>query len=649
MKLNQIKDHLSHPLFKNLSDDEIDQLSKIAELKHFKKSQILIEEGEENFFVYIIVSGTVSVTRKDETLKRVITLATLGEKSLVGEISIITRKPKAATVTALLDTEAIKFDFSQIETLANWQKIADKLLRNLADEMAKKLVYSPIKQEMAGVIEEEYIFDDRYTEVPSSILLLFGWKWKDIINEIPFLASHGYDAIKIFPPQEFSVLKGRPWYELYQPVSYKLSSFYGTEEDFRAMVDICHTYGIKVYADLVMNHMAEYPLSEMEHVGTNGTKFGKYHYGPLNNDGDFFEYDDFYHFGSKENKVIEMEDYSTFDKTWRVEHFDLNYLPKLNFYSQHVIEVLRKYVNYLLFLGVDGFRIDAAKHISTDVLNKIFRGLKTRNGLNPFIYLEYYANFPAAIDPYSFMEKYFKIGYVTSFNYGEYLTDAIIGRNNNLGKLLEFSFGSSWVRFPENRAVVLVDNHDTERAMPHMLNYKNSRNNAYVLSYIFMLAWSFGIPKVMSSFHFKNFADSIPETSVWQKDHNTCFDKNCPWVCQHRWRAIANMVLFRKKMQEAKGISHVWANKNQIAFARSYQKEKEYVAAKGFVVINNSPEKLERKFETGLPAGEYFDLISSELIEGKMVGNTITVEDYGFAEIEVKPFDAVVICIDFAL
>jgi alpha-amylase len=646
-KITEILSHLSHQLFRNLTTEELNQIATIAELKYYKKGDILIHEGEESLFVYIIIDGTVSVTRKDETLKKVIELATLGPKSLVGEISVITRKPKTATITALVDVDALQIDFSKIETLDNSHQIYAKLLGNLADEMAKKLVFAPEKQIVANA-EEEYVFDERYTEVPNSILLLFGWKWKDIIYEIPFLAAHGYDAIKVFPPQEFAVLDDHPWYEIYQPVSYKLSSFYGAEEDFVAMVDIAHTYGIKVYVDLVMNHMAEFPLHKTECVGTNGTKFEKYHYGPLNSDDDFYEYDDFYHFGGEENKVIEMEDYSAFDKSWRVEHFDLNYLPKLNFYKSHVIEVLKKYVNHLLYLGVDGFRIDAAKHISADALAKILQGLKTRTGLNPFIYLEYYANFPAGIDPYSFMDKYFKIGYVTAFTYGDYLTDAINSKNNNLENLIRYSFGSSWVHFPENRTIVLLDNHDTERAMPHILNYKCSDNNAYVLAYIFMLAWPFGIPKIMSSFRFNGFNDPIPPTQIWQDGRNTCFDGDSPWVCQHRWRAVSNMVLFRKKMQDAKGISHVWANKNQVAFARTYQKPKEYVATAGFVVINNSSEKLQHRFETGLPAGKYFNIVICDLVEGKMIGPTIKVEDYGFADIVVDPYDAVVIGIDFA-
>lgn len=211
---------------------------------------------------------------------------------------------------------------------------------------------------------------------------------------------------------------------------------------------------------------------------------------------------------------------------------------------------------------------------------------------------------------------------------------------------MEYSFGSSWIHYPENRTVVVIDNHDTERMMPSMLNYKHSQNNAYVLAYIFMLAWPFGIPKVMSSFRFTKQDYPIPSSLVWQNGRCTCFDTNSPWVAQHRWRAIANMVIFHHKTKGAPGVSHLWTNGNQIAFSRVYQKPKEYLAAVGFIVINATEKPLNRRFETGLPDGKYYNLITSQLTAGAMRGLTVTVENYGFATIEVPPFDALVIAID---
>jgi alpha-amylase len=603
--------------------------------------------------IYIILSGSVKVTRTEGEgeNKKEIQLATLSSESVIGEISVLTGRQRSANVTALVETTALRLNIEEIESRDDTKPIHKKLLGNLAEELSKKLIYAEnkvVQFDKTAEVETEAP-DDELMHVPSTILALFGWKWLDIMYEAPFLAHHGYDAIKISPPQEHVVRTGNPWWCIYQPVTYQLDRSYGTEEDFVKMIDLCHSFNIKVYVDLLLNHMAEYSEAEKTHVGSNGNTFSKDHYGPLNKDNDYYEYDDFYHFAEDKTKNLQVtdEDYSKLERFWHLEHFDLLNLPKLNLDSPRVIEVMRKYVKYLLSLGVDGFRIDAAKHLKVSAVEKILKDLRTKEGLKPFIYQEYYVGLPIGIDVYGYMEKYFRIGYVTSFNYGAFLADALRGKNNNLQKLVEFSFGSSWLHYPENRAVVVIDNHDTERMMPTIPNYKSTENNEYTLAYIFMLAWPFGIPKIMSSFRFSGMDDAVPEKSIWNNGSNTCFDKDSPWVCQHRWNAICNMVLFRQKTKKAKGITHTWANGNQIAFSRSHQKSGKYIISVGFVVINATEKTLKRKFETGLPDGEYYNLITSKLVMEEMQGETVEIKNYGFAEIEVKPYDAVCLCVNF--
>lgn len=648
MSIN-ILSKLTHPIFKDFTLSELDNVLKVAKMGVFPAGATLIREGELSQVIYVILDGKVEVTKEGDLKDKLIHLATLGSDNVLGEISVLTGKPRTATVTALNETTALTLDIVALGDKPETKELHAKLLKNLVEELSRKVIYTDGRVvEYDDAHKQPELEEDTSITSPNTILVLFDWKWSDILYEVPFLAQHGYDAIKISPPQEFVIRVGRPWWEAYQPVTYNLSQFYGSEEEFRTMIDFCHNFNIKVYADLVMNHMADYCEAEPEHRGTNGHTFSKYHYGPLNSDNDFYEFDDFYHFAAEGNLQTSDEDYTKLERTWHLEHYDLLQLPKLNLDKPHVIAVLRKYVKYLLDCGIDGFRIDAAKHLRIPGVEKVLDGLRTQDGLKPFIYMEYYVGgLPAGVDVYSYMDKYFKVGYVTAFNYGDFLSDAVRGKNNSLQKLIEYNFGSSWVHYPENRAVVVLDNHDTERMMPNILSYKNSHNNAYVLAYIFMLAWPFGIPKIMSSFRFSGKDDAVPLSPVWQNGHNTVLDPNSPWVGQHHWNAIANMVLFRNKTKKAKGITHVWVNGNQVAFAKSYQKAHEFVAALGFVVINNSDKPLKRKFETGLPAGKYFNLIASQITEGKMQGQTVQVENYGLAEIEVKPYDAVVIGLDF--
>jgi len=95
------------------------------------------------------------------------------------------------------------------------------------------------------------------------IVELFGWPYDDIAKECAFLGKAGWMGVKIWPPTEHvwgshyyePDNQFRPWYLLYQPVSYRLHSRMGTRAQLRAMIQTCRTAGVRVYADAVINHM----------------------------------------------------------------------------------------------------------------------------------------------------------------------------------------------------------------------------------------------------------------------------------------------------------------------------------------------------------------------------------------------------------
>jgi len=52
------------------------------------------------------------------------------------------------------------------------------------------------------------------------------------------------------------VKDSRPWWERYQPISYKLVTRSGNEEQFASMVRRCNNAGVRTYVDVIFNHMA---------------------------------------------------------------------------------------------------------------------------------------------------------------------------------------------------------------------------------------------------------------------------------------------------------------------------------------------------------------------------------------------------------
>jgi alpha-amylase len=105
----------------------------------------------------------------------------------------------------------------------------------------------------------------------SVMVHLFEWKWSDIAAECErFLGPRGFAGIQISPPQEHPNINNpfRPWWQRYQPVSYKLVSRSGDENALRNMIERCNVAGVRIYVDAVINHM-----SATSGVGTAGSQF----------------------------------------------------------------------------------------------------------------------------------------------------------------------------------------------------------------------------------------------------------------------------------------------------------------------------------------------------------------------------------------
>jgi len=63
---------------------------------------------------------------------------------------------------------------------------------------------------------------------------LFEWRWDDIAKECEtFLGPKGFAAVQISPPNEHRVVAPvYPWWQRYQPVSYRLVSRSGDRAQF---------------------------------------------------------------------------------------------------------------------------------------------------------------------------------------------------------------------------------------------------------------------------------------------------------------------------------------------------------------------------------------------------------------------------------
>lgn len=194
------------------------------------------------------------------------------------------------------------------------------------------------------------------------------------------------------------------------------------------------------------------------------------------------------------------------------------------------------------------------------------------------------------------------------------------------------NWGPAWGFLPSNEALVFVDNHDNQRGHgaggDDILTYKNPKQ--YKMATAFMLAHSYGIARVMSSFSFTN-TDAGPPADGSGNIVSPTFnaDGSCSggWVCEHRWRQIKNMIGFRNAVAGT-SIANWWDNgSNQIAFSRGN---------KGFIAFNNQGSNLNQSLNTGLPAGTYCDIISGSKSGSSCTGTSVVVNASGVATITIN-------------
>ncbi|WP_406493673.1 alpha-amylase family glycosyl hydrolase [Streptomyces sp. NBC_00846] len=400
--------------------------------------------------------------------------------------------------------------------------------------------------------------------------VLFEWKFDSVAKACTdSLGPAGYGYVQVSPPQEH--IQGSQWWTSYQPVSYKIAGRLGDRASFAAMVGTCHSAGVKVVADSVINHM-----SAGSGTGTGGSSYTKYNYPGV------------YSAADMDDCTAQISNYQ--DRA-NVQNCELVGLADLDTGEEYVRGRIAAYLDDLLSLGVDGFRIDAAKHMPAADL----AGIKSRLS-NPNVYWKQEAIYGAgeAVQP----DEYTGTGDVQEFRYARSLKQVF--NNENLAHLK--NFGEGWGFMPSSKAAVFVDNHDTERG-GDTLNYKDGAG--YTLASVFMLAWPYGSPDVHSGYEWTD-KDAGPPNGGTVK---ACYSDG--WKCQHAWREISSMVGFRNTAR-GESVTDWWDNGgDRIAFGRG---------AKAYVAINHEGSSLTRTFQTSLPAGDYCDIQS---------GNGVSVDGSG--------------------
>jgi hypothetical protein len=121
------------PLFETMSDEERKAVVEVMELEQFSEGDVVIAEGEPGSALYVIVSGAMKVYGKGPRGDSVY-LANLGEGDFFGEVSVLTGKPRTATITAAQRSELLRLDKEKLDEIVG----RHPRVKNVLEDFYKK-------------------------------------------------------------------------------------------------------------------------------------------------------------------------------------------------------------------------------------------------------------------------------------------------------------------------------------------------------------------------------------------------------------------------------------------------------------------------------------------------------------------------------
>lgn len=181
-------------------------------LKNYEPGETVIEEGTKGTSAFVVLSGAVEVLKRSG--KTEVSVATLGEGQVFGEMGLIEDKPRSATVKAITELkvrEINRDDFNELlktkpsmlipimkSLFERLRQASDRLAEMSADLGAGKKGERTFEVIMSGQTSEaRKVLDDR----------------KLLITKFPFLIGRAYKSADadVFYNNDFFIFEHKPF------------------------------------------------------------------------------------------------------------------------------------------------------------------------------------------------------------------------------------------------------------------------------------------------------------------------------------------------------------------------------------------------------------------------------------------------------
>lgn len=278
-----------------------------------------------------------------------------------------------------------------------------------------------------------------------------------VSQKVSYLKDLGIDTIWFLP---FNKAKSYHGYDIED--YYDVEPDYGAIADLDNMIKILNENGIKVVMDLVVNHTSDTHPWFLDAVeNTTSSRYWSYYIMSLTQPSNTNHWH--WKINSKGQKV------------WYFGLFDSS-MPDLNYENPKVLEEVKRIIDFWIIMGVDGFRLDAAKHYfgwdwddgiaqSANVAKQLENYIRGKLGNDCIIVSEVYDGNPAVLSQFAPMPVFnFTFMYEVTSNYEG--KDNLLNDSINWANSISSQYYLSTYHFP------FIDNHDLNREISVLIDQK---------------------------------------------------------------------------------------------------------------------------------------------------------------------------------
>ena len=164
----ELKELKASALFASFERDALIEIITSTELRSYNEGDIIVTEGEAGSSLFLVVGGAVKVFTRTEDGGNV-PLAELGPGDFFGEVSLLTGRPRTATITASTEVTAIELDRMNVDRIAEGHPEVRKVLEDFYERRAADTVEAVIKRiRENGTPDQEATSNSNGTGTPAS-------------------------------------------------------------------------------------------------------------------------------------------------------------------------------------------------------------------------------------------------------------------------------------------------------------------------------------------------------------------------------------------------------------------------------------------------------------------------------------------------